>query len=116
MFTFCHTLSLPDALPICFIALVQRLVLRPWNGIIRIAVRARIFIGDAGFRIGLASEMLILRDTGVCHLRVGIVDHGHRLEPFLIHRFMPELKGAVRELRSEEHTSELQSLMRISYA
>src|SRR3546814_8791706 len=76
-----------------FIALVQRLVLRPWNGIIRIAVRARIFIGDAGFRIGLASEMLILRDTGVCRLRVGIVDHGHRLEPFMIHRFMPELKG-----------------------
>src|SRR3546814_2216487 len=32
------------------------------------------------------------------------------------HPALPRLSGRLREIRSEEHTSELQSLMRISYA
>src|SRR3546814_2682393 len=40
----------------------------------------------------------------------------HRGGDLLAHRDVQELVGPVRVGRSEEHTSELQSLMRISYA
>src|SRR3546814_5586872 len=54
-------------------------------------------------------------DEGLSHVGAGALDHqpGHYLHPRW--RSHPFAGGRYR-MRSEEHTSELQSLMRISYA
>src|SRR3546814_1094025 len=52
---------------------------------------------------------------------IGLVDHEGQVEVVgrlrdQVHALLAERGPHVRQLRSEEHTSELQSLMRISYA
>ena len=78
--------------------LEQRLVLRPRDRIIRIALRRRIFVGDAGLGMALAGQVLILGDPCVGHLRVGIIDHGDRLELGLVHHLMLEAQAPVGQL------------------
>src|SRR3546814_5950698 len=59
------------------------------------------------------------RSSGVCRLRAGFVLLRHRrvLSALVaLLRRVVAVAGAGLHLRSEEHTSELQSLMRISYA
>src|SRR3546814_8668320 len=59
-------------------------------------------------------------DEGHGHLRARKVrvarsGRGEAAQPRLLDLWLPARSGAI-EVRSEEHTSELQSLMRISYA
>src|SRR3546814_4314349 len=59
---------------------------------------------------------------GICFGFAGIVDHGRLLSGIARKRAGPDRRSSGRRReylildRSEEHTSELQSLMRISYA
>src|SRR3546814_5013114 len=45
-----------------------------------------------------------------------LFQHGNPTSSYLWRNIMPHCAGLGRLIRSEEHTSELQSLMRISYA
>src|SRR3546814_2027831 len=84
IYTYCHALSLHDALPICRAGSRPALVR---SGLERLA------------RVGVGGEEGLDRQLG--HRDVeGRAEGGQGAE----------------ERRSEEHTSELQSLMRISYA
>src|SRR3546814_6592185 len=90
--------------------------------------------GTACRAIGRKKNRFEIIEVAACH---PIPDHGNhrfvlvseRIVGNLIHQLRlsfvanqtiasvhPEIMGAVFALRSEEHTSELQSLMRISYA
>src|SRR3546814_1890736 len=80
-------------------------------------VEVRVFVGLAAFRIairvGVQPQVVVLEDVlrftlGVDHRQVHVLAEGGRVTQ---HEFV-----RVRRLRSAEHTSELQSLMRISYA
>src|SRR3546814_5972472 len=69
-----------------------------------------------GRQVGFEERELVFAETaGVCRLHAGPVDHvveqHERRE-----RFFPGEGVGTEMSRSEEHTSELQSLMRISYA
>src|SRR3546814_15285305 len=90
IYTYCHTLSLHDALPIL-------------HGIIP-------FARHGGRR-------------AVGQVTAGVEAHAHdrraglgQREHHRAVRLRPGMRLNVDETRSEEHTSELQSLMRISYA
>src|SRR3546814_4937319 len=65
-------------------------------------------LGEGGV---LGREGDSIRDTALLH-------EGLQLSTRLLSRIRPRLLGvdAAKQIRSEEHTSELQSLMRISYA
>ena len=80
------------------IALEQRLVLLARDRIVGIALGLRVFAGDAGARVLFAGQVLVLGDPGVGHRLVGIVHHGHRLEPFLVQRLVLEPQRTVRQL------------------
>src|SRR3546814_6863615 len=71
---------------------------------------------DATFEGLQGSERL---DRGICPISLVMIEHD-RISPPLRHGdgddFVPKLAVAPCRCRSEEHTSELQSLMRISYA
>src|SRR3546814_4907905 len=62
-------------------------------------------------------HFVTIRGHGVAAKQVDLPtrDRSHAGQPALAHRYRRQL-GPVRGTRSEEHTSELQSLMRISYA
>src|SRR3546814_6310565 len=83
IYTYCHTLSLHDALPIW---IAQHIAAAPYGLDIIVAAT-----GEGKLLAKLANE-----DVDDLQLR-------------LVH-------AAIEMVRSEEHTSELQSLMRISYA
>src|SRR3546814_8129196 len=106
IYTYLHTLSLHDALPIS-------LAHHRFGGVARVLIaRCSHFLP---FRIGVANAILLHeRPDGERLAAFDIIGMGLR-QPLIIrldfgrsHR-----RGG---LRSEEHTSELQSLMRISYA
>src|SRR3546814_7349490 len=67
---------------------------------------------------GVEQQMEFARSRG--RLDSLAADHdmaGARLQPKPVERRFPQCRGDQRgQIRSEEHTSELQSLMRISYA
>src|SRR3546814_10093803 len=73
----------------------------PWFRLGLLAFGSRGVVDRLGYRIGAAHRGLQLGDDGVRH---------PLFEPDAPRHHHP------RPLRSEEHTSELQSLMRISYA
>src|SRR3712207_7005489 len=75
-----YTLSLHDALPIC-----------------------------AGTHNGLRSIVGELGTERFARLRVGIGDPRRRATEHVLSRFAPDERSALEEVRSEEHTSELQS-------
>src|SRR3546814_19841901 len=87
IYTYCHTLSLHDALPISLDVTIQAQILN--------------LLRDIQARLGTAI-MLITHDLGVVAQ--------------MCQRVIVMYAGRKVEERSEEHTSELQSLMRISYA
>src|SRR3546814_8655056 len=94
IYTYSHTLSLHDALPICSTASVAP---RPMNfltvsGVAETRCSSAACSFNTAIFIGFASIQAIRTMTRAVTATVMIV------------------------LRSEEHTSELQSLMRISYA
>src|SRR3546814_1346966 len=66
---------------------------------------------DDGWANGLSARLdgVPCSLVDVSHRQVGLPVHGPRVEDILA-------TGCALDLRSEEHTSELQSLMRISYA
>src|SRR3546814_1266234 len=66
----------------------------------------RVLIGDVGLAEPLDADA---KARGVHH-------HEHRGEAFILLADHPALGAVIIHHRSEEHTSELQSLMRISYA
>src|SRR3546814_8163012 len=73
-----------------------------------------------------SSDLLAALDEGqrlqpVAQHRRQLITHrlgraGHRIAEPLLHRGRAPFEEILRVARSEEHTSELQSLMRISYA
>src|SRR3546814_4658253 len=65
------------------------------------------FVADVRERIGRARILAEEQRAALCREIIG-------LEPILAHQHRIERFSA--DVRSEEHTSELQSLMRISYA
>src|SRR3546814_1996837 len=74
--------------------------------------------GHAGEHLlgrGLADETLVLGDVGH-RLVVGLGAPQPGRHVVLGHALGLQRQAALAEIRSEEHTSELQSLMRISYA
>src|SRR3546814_1775055 len=97
-YTYCHTLSLHDALPIWLLA----------YGLLSLILGVAAFLWP--FSATIAATLII----GAFFIAAGIVSIG------------AGIFGGIREgrgyaiafgaVRSEEHTSELQSLMRISYA
>src|SRR3546814_12462025 len=89
IYTYGHTLSLHDALPICKVP----------EGIPNPEILAE----------DLHKPLTVVRDPFGSHDSFGAHNNA-RLRAFL------DSFGFEYEFRSEEHTSELQSLMRISYA
>src|SRR5260370_39603289 len=79
------------------VLLVNGRILWPRHGIVGIAPIAWIFVNYAGLRVDLPGQMLEFRYASVIVI-VGVVNHGHGLEFFRVHRFMPELKRAVLQL------------------
>src|SRR3546814_3701060 len=77
--------------------------------------RPRLFIVEAGNSFGLFTDFA--KRLGLTVHRVKLSPGaGISLAPFADARRLIETPSDVQTLRSEEHTSELQSLMRISYA
>src|SRR3546814_7995447 len=123
LYTFLHTRSLPDALPISgdvaceggrvrfrhrFDGLLQRLHLQWRRGGCRPRDDKR---GGVGFRADPAFQPHPHRD------RVRLMNDGNTLSgPNIALQGVVKRFGRKTVLRSEEHTSELQSLMRSSYA
>src|SRR3546814_4128685 len=71
--------------------------------------------GEAGESVGVAQQLGLAAD--LLHQVVGeLLGQIHGLALGQIDEYIPNVAGLVGEVRSEEHTSELQSLMRISYA
>src|SRR3546814_7184961 len=102
IYTYGHTLSLHDALPICV-------------GLLESRDRTRRLLG-AGIIVGGQALDLLAVEDGVA-LEIG--DLALALLAVLVGFGCRQAVGVDDErarLRSEEHTSELQSLMRISYA
>src|SRR3546814_17015624 len=89
-YTYRHTLSLHDALPICAADEAGGLDRRP--------------------NAHQVEKLLTGRGERLRQLRVLALGLGHD------QHIAPPLRQETRGGRSEEHTSELQSLMRISYA
>src|SRR3546814_4299124 len=86
IYTYCHTLSLHDALPI-FVAALKGGVI---GGGCELALAADIRVSDTTLKLAL---------------------------PEILYGVLPDTGGTqMMTARSDEHTSELQSLMRISYA
>src|SRR3546814_9378265 len=119
IYTYGHTLSLHDALPICV-------------GLLESRDRTRRLLG-AGIIVGGEALDLLAVEDGValeigdlalallpvlvrlgCRQAVGVDDERARLA--LADEAAQLLRLPEGHPRSEEHTSELQSLMRISYA
>src|SRR3546814_8981823 len=75
---------------------------------------------DPGAIAHQPEQMLEARmgDAGIGRQMAHVVDHQRRAQPRQPRRQRGKLAGIEQQLqvRSEEHTSELQSLMRISYA
>src|SRR6185312_1777626 len=67
----------------CFVALIELGAILARYRIRRIAVSARIFVGDAGFCMRLAGQMLVFGDPRVV-VRLRIVNDRHSLVPRLI--------------------------------
>src|SRR3546814_5340299 len=68
-------------------------------------------------RLHRERDHIFLVEIGLEVPKLHLLEIGsHRLAPFKVHRKHDELRLAAKLTRSEEHTSELQSLMRISYA
>src|SRR3546814_3061075 len=63
-----------------------------------------------GALVGVAQQIIGVRDLGKPRRGLGIILVPVRME------FLGQLAISFLDIRSEEHTSELQSLMRISYA
>src|SRR3546814_6537455 len=83
-----------------------------------IAIPRRLDPEDA--QLALQQLQTILKRTEVvetlAHRQYEDDDKSYLLEGLLHRQHESEIKAIVNDLRSEEHTSELQSLMRISYA
>src|SRR3546814_9749570 len=77
-----------------------------------VSVRPRQLIGDPRQRARELAQLLPGTDEDVIYKTL----KSDRSFAFLKRRVLPETAHAINALRSEEHTSELQSLMRISYA
>src|SRR3546814_6996784 len=67
------------------------------------------------FSIFLAAEALF-ENGNIDEPAIFPAHHDEAAAPFGRHAFVPLIIGRIKGQRSEEHTSELQSLMRISYA
>src|SRR3546814_6931776 len=95
MYTYCHPLSLPHALPVS--AAYARTMWRPG------AAGAEHLVHPAvpGAPVGPGSDQVQARSLQATSCR---------------HRVADSVEHGSEARRSEEHTSELQSLMRISYA
>src|SRR3546814_8479869 len=92
IYTYWHALALHDALPICVLPV----------GAARRRIKAEAVVGE------LAGAQRSLARPREQHRHVGLAPRG-----------VEEAAGGDKvdlDLRSEKHTSELQSLMRISYA
>src|SRR3546814_1549586 len=78
------------------------------------------FINEAAARALAAGQTFYTHKRGIPELRAAIADYGSSLYgvPIEAERITVTSSGmsAIMLLRSEEHTSELQSLLRISYA
>src|SRR3546814_20063913 len=92
IYTYCHTLSLHDALPIYVVAARDQ--------------RQRTEIVTARLQPDLAIERPVAQEA----------DGRFALQDELAIGLKDRRTETVEAARSEEHTSELQSLMRISYA
>src|SRR3546814_2512153 len=92
IYTYRHTLSLHDALPIC-------------GGCRRSSA--------ASSSVSTRSPGSIIFDSA---LSIVVLPEPVPPEMTMLKRLAPAIFSAVHIFRSEEHTSELQSLMRISYA
>ena len=77
---------------------VQLGVLRPRHRIVRIALGRRVLVGEAGLRVLLPGQVLVLGDPGVGHLFGRVVHHRDRLEVLLVQRLVAELERAVGQL------------------
>src|SRR5690606_11784324 len=80
------------------VALVQLGVLRPRNGVVGVALGRGIFVGNAGLRMDLSGQVLVLADAGVGHVLARIVDRADRLELFLVELLVLELQRAIGQL------------------
>src|SRR3546814_4501769 len=130
IYTYGHTLSLHDALPICAVVRAVR-ALRHLPGLTAARIGAVLF---AGMVVGacnpapsqpaepahekhltprLIAQRIMYCDDG-SRADVDFIDDGLKMAVTWLPKGRTEILHAQR--RSEEHTSELQSLMRISYA
>ena len=85
-----------------FVTLEQRLILRPRDRVIGIALGRWIFVGDGCPWRLLPGQMLILADPRVGHIRRRIIDRSDRLKMLLIDRLVIEIQAAVRQLAEAE--------------
>src|SRR3546814_6786828 len=99
LYTYCHTLSLHDALPISLAD--DRVEHRPGP------------LQDLGLLHDLPHQQLVI---GPHQQVLVVVDADRALDPPVRGVQSVRMVLPVEDHRSEEHTSELQSLMRISYA
>src|SRR3546814_12684800 len=107
-YTYSHTLSLPDALPILFGEHHQHRRTNRRHLALNIGDHAAVIIGRQA-----DPDLQETRSVGQIGGE-GLLDR--HIGDFLFARIDLEAVVGHRHGRSEEHTSELQSLMRISYA
>ena len=79
------------------IALVKTLIFRPWNWIVGIAFRGRELVADAGLRMFLTCQMLVLGHARERDLLGRVINDSDRLELRFGNRFMLEPKRTVRQ-------------------
>src|SRR3546814_2953068 len=101
IFTYLHTLSLHDALPILVVEDCDEQSFFIFKGFINAAFRQLGGLAEFADRRGVVSA---LPKNDGC------------LVQDIVHIELARAPWCARDARSEEHTSELQSLMRISYA
>src|SRR3546814_5002938 len=85
--------------------------------IYRVLVRA----GAEGLPVGRIQEKLAIPGSTLSHhckrlIETGLVTQERQATTLICRARYPAMQSLIGYLRSEEHTSELQSLMRISYA